>query len=533
VEASPSRDTETAKLRETEARQSFVDPVTDRNIDNNSLARTLINDWKSFLNKKAMSDITIYVEKDMEIPAHKLVLYVRCKAVLKDVVSEVSSKTNKKTSDMLLWVDVSYRAALAFLQFLYCGLTSKILHLDEEDLLNVMKLSERYRVTELLHYLKAVKSGRGQVNRNKESSPNLLSPCHNASHCKKQSSLHASCSSDMSASSQAADSPKKELCSKDTFHFLNLAAELTKKGTNSGTKNGFHDSEESRLCSSGSLSPDLFIEDLDEPHVKTVSQESRNSMDCLLSMLGKPPLSQSNTQNSSLLMSSDKLAQSNAQISSTLMSSDKLTQSDAQINSLQMSSNKLSQNNTQIKSPMMSSDKLAQSVLMPLDKLSPTMSSVGTSPALQKNVMCINDDVCIPDDIQISSSSQSHDKRVTCGKGKIHIENVDDAENKCDLPSVSVPDHTYTSDSVASCSPMKIKGQRNLLGGNSENPPKLSQSHVYSECVPLQDSWEKTVKVDSHFDGIDFLEHLLSDSNPRTSSIYVQREIKQRMDTKR
>jgi hypothetical protein len=116
----------------------------------------------------------------------------------------------------------------------------------------------------------------------------------------------------------------------------------------------------------------------------------------------------------------------------------------------------------------------------------------------------------------------------------IHVERVDDTENKCDLlPSISVPDHTCTSDNVASCSPMKIKGQRNLLGGNFENPQKSSESHVYSECVPLQDSWEKTVKVDSDFDGIDFLEHLLSDSNPGTSSVYVQREIKQRLDTKR
>ncbi|PNF37206.1 hypothetical protein B7P43_G00493, partial [Cryptotermes secundus] len=538
MEASPSRDTETAKLRETKTRQSFVGPMTDRSIDN-SLARTLINNWKSFLNKKAMSDIIIYVEKEMEIPAHKLVLYVRCKAVLQDVVSEVSSKANKETLDMLLWVDVSYKAALAFLQFLYCGLTSKLLHLHEEDLLSVKKLSERYRVSELLHYLKSVKSGKGQVNKSKDASLNL-SPCHNASYCKKQSALHASCSSDTSASSQAASSPKKEIHSKDTFQFLNLAAELTKKSTNSGTKNEFHDSAESRPCSSGSLSPDLFIDDLEEPHVKPVSQEGRNSMDCLLSMLGKPSLSQNNAQNSSLLMSSDKLAQSNAQISSTLMS-DKLKQSNSQINSALMSSDKLSQYNTKTKFTPMSSDKLAlsdtqiTSVLSPLDKLSLTMRGVGTSLTLQKNVTCINDDVCIPDDLQISSSSQSHDdKCVTSGKGMVHVENVDDIENKCDLlPSILVPDHTCMSDSVASCSPRKIKGQRNLLDENSENSPTLSESQVYSVCVPLQDSWEKTVKVDSDFDGIDFLEHLLSDSDPGTSSVYVQREIKQRMDTKR
>jgi hypothetical protein len=592
MEASPSRGTETAKQKGPKTRQSFVGHVTDKSTDNSSLAETLINDWKLFLNKKAMSDLTIYVEKDMEILAHKLVLYVRCKAILKDVVSEVSSETNKKTSDMLLWVDVSYKAALAFLQYLYCGLTSKILHLDEEDLLNVKKLSERYHVTELLCYLRAVNSGRGRVNGNKDSSPNLLSPCHNAAYCKKQNSLHASCPSDLSASSQAANSPKKQMYSKDTFHFRNPVAELTEKSISSGTENEFHESAHSRLCSSGSLSPDLFIEDLGEPDVKTVSQESRNSMAYLLSMLGNPSLSQSNTQNSSSLMSSDKLSQgntqincalmssdklsqnntqtnfapmssdklalNNTQISAALMSSDKLSQNNTQTNFAPMSSDKLTQNNTQINSALISSDKLSQnntqanfapmssdkltqnntqinSTLMSLDKLSPTVSSVHKSPALQKNVTVINIDVSIPDDIEIISSSQSHDdKHVTCGKGLMCVEHVDDTVNKCDLlPSILVPDHTYTPESVSNCSPVKIKGQRNLLDGNSENSQESPESHVHNECVPLQHSWEKTVKVGSDFDGIDFLEHLLSDSHTRASSICVQRETEQRLEPKR
>jgi hypothetical protein len=500
MEASSSGDAETAKLKEPKARRNFMCTVIDRST-NNSLARTFVEDWKSFLNEKAMSDLIIYVEKDMEIPAHKLVLYVRCKAVLKDVVSEVSTKSNKKM-DMLLWVDVSYNAALAFLQFVYCGLTNKILQLNEEDLLNVKKLSERYRVTELSHYLRAVNSRRGQINRNKDSSSNL-SPCHNSSYYKKQNSLHTSCSSDLSVCSQAVHTPRKRNCSKNAFHSLNLAAESTVKNTNVGTKNEFSESAESRLFSSGSMSPDLFIEDTGEPHEETISQESRNSMEYLLNMLGKPSLSQSNTQNSSLLMTSDKLSQSNTQIDSAMMSSDTLAQSDAQISSVLI-----------------------------LDKPSSTASSADKSPALQRNVTGMNGDVYIPDNnIQVSSSSRSHDdKFMTCGKDMM---SVNDTENKYDLPFISMPDNTHTSENVVNCSPTKIKGQTNLLAGNSENPQVSSESCVYGECVSLQDSWEKTVKVDSDFNSVDFLEHLLSDSNTITSSVHVQREIKQRMETKR
>jgi hypothetical protein len=485
MEASSSGDTETAKLREPKARRNFVGPVTDRSTDNNGLARKFVEDWKSFLNKKAMSDLIIYVEKDMEIPAHKLVFYVRCKAVLKDVVSEVSSNSDKKISDMLLWVDVSYKAALAFLQFLYCGLTNKILLLSEEDLLNVKKLSERYRVTELSRYLRAVNSSKGQV-RSRDSSSNL-SPGQ-----KEQSSLHTSCSSDLSVCSQTAHTPRKEIYSKNTFHSLNLAAELTVKNTSSGTENEFRESAELRLCSSGSMSPDLFIEDTREPHEETVSQESRYSMEYLLNMLGKPSLSQSNTQNSCLLMSSEKLSQSNTCVDSA--------QSDAQFNSVLMSS--------------------------------PGVSSAGKSVPLQKNVTGMNGDICIPDNnIQVSSSSHSHDdKHVSCGKGMM---SVDDTENKCGLPSISMHDDTHTSENVANCSPMKITGQTNLLAGNSENLQVSSESRVYRECVPLQDSCEKTVKVDSGLDSVDFLEHLLSDSNVVSSGVHVQREIKQKTETKR
>jgi hypothetical protein len=473
MEASSSEDTKTAKRRELKARWNFVGSATDRSTNNNSLARTFVEDWKSFLNKKAMSDLIIYVEEDVEIPAHKLVLYVRCKAVLKDVVSEVSSNSGKKISDMLLWVDVSYKAALAFLQFLYCGLTNKILLLSEDDLLNVKKLSERYRVTELSRYLG------GQVSRGKDSSLNL-SPFH-----KEQSSLHTSCSSDLSVGSQAADTPRKEIYPKNRSHSLDIAAELSVKNTSLGTENEFRESAESRLCSRGSISPDLFIEDKGEPHEETGSQESGYSMQYLLNMLGKPSLSQSNTQKSCLL-TSEKLSQSNTHVSSA--------QNDAHINPILMSS-----------------------------------PGVNKSLSLQENVTGINGDVYIPDNsIQVSSSSHSHDdQHVTC------VMSVDDTENKCDLPSISTHDHTHTSENVADSSPMKITGQTNLLAGNSEHPQVSSESRVYRECAPLQDAWEKTVKVDSGFDSVDFLEHLLSDSTTITSSALVQREIKHKMETKR
>lgn len=566
---------ETAKLRDAKARQSFVPSLTDESACKDSFAETLISDWKSVLNKKVMSDLTIYVEKDLEIPAHKLVLYVRCRAILKDVVPEISVETKKKTSDMLLWVDVSYRAALAFLYFVYCGVTSKILHLEEDDFLNVKRLAERYHVSELLHYLRVMSAVRGSINKSRNSSLDMLVPHGSTTDHRKHNSLHERNSSNQCASPEAVPSPQKQMYSNNTFTSHDNSAELSERSVSSKTySKEFHESAELGLSSRVSASPDLFIKDIGEPVMKPLTQEDISSMAYLINMMRQPSLSQSNTQVDSTRMPSDKLSQNNTQISSSEVSSDKLSQNSTQVSSAEVLSDKLSQSKTQISSTELSSDQLSQSktqissaevssdkllqsntqiisLQMPLDAWSQSNTQVSSSqmssdkqsltlscavhhsPSLQNSIAVSDCKVSRPSDMQISSVSQSHDSKcVLYDTNLMSVEHVYNNHN--DFYFFSSPmaskNHTYTSDSVSNTSVVNIKAERNSLDKNSVNFQQSSQSEMYSQLQPSQGTKRE---VEKSFEGINFCEQLLSDPHSRTSSTCVEGDVKERVELKR
>ena len=562
---SSKEETKIAKHREPKARQSFVASLTDESAYKDSFAGTLVSDWKSVLNKNVMSDLTIYVENDVEIPAHKLVLYVRCRAILKDVVSEMSVKTNKKTSDMLLWVDVSYRAALAFLHFVYCGVTSKILHLKEDDLLNVKRLAERYHVSELLHCLRVLSNVRGSVNKSRNSSLNLMRPHDSMTDCRKHHSLHERNQTNQFVSPYAVPSPQKQLYSNNTFHSYDNSAELSERSVNSETNSKeFHESADPGVCSRVSASPDLFIKNVREQDMKPLTQEGISSMAYLINMIHKPPLSQSNTQVSSVWLSSDKLSQSNAQISSAEVSSDRLSQGNAQISSAEVSSHRVSQSDAQISSAEVKSDRLSQrnaqisfaevksdrllqsnaqissaevssdiqsnsqvsSWQLSSDRQSPELScAVHHSPSLQKSAAVSNCEVSRPSDMQISSVSQSH------GTDLIFTEHVYNNHDEFDLFSspMASRNHTYAVDSVNNASVVKVKAERNSLGKNSVNLQQSSQSEMCSQFQPFHVIKQE---VESAFDD-NFLEHLSSDPDTGPSNTCGQGDVKGRVELKR
>ena len=486
-----------------------------------------------------MSDLTIYVEKDLEIPAHKLVLYVRCRAILKDVVSEMSVKTNKKTSDMLLWVDVSYRAALAFLHFVYCGVTSKILYLKEDDLLNVKRLAKRYHVSELLYYLRVVSAVRVNINKSRNSSLNLMMPHDSMTDHRKHHSLHERNPINQFASPEAVPSPQKHLYSNSTFNSYDNSTELSERSVSSETNSKeFHESADPGLCSRVMASPDLFVKNLREQDLKLLTQEGISSMAYLINMIHQPPLSQSNTQVSSARMSSGKLSQSNAQISSAEVSSDRLSQSDAQISSVEVKSDRLSQTNIHISSAELSSDIQSNTQVsswqLSSDKQSPELSSaVHHSPSLQKSAALSDCEVSRPSDMQITSISQSHgNKCMSYGTDLICTERVYDNHDEFNFFSspMASRNHTYTLDSVSNASVVKVKAERNSLGENSVNLQESSQSEM---CSQFQPPLVIKQEVESASDGINFLEHLSSDSHTGPSNTYVQGGIKERVELKR
>jgi hypothetical protein len=470
----------------------------------------------------------------------------------------MSVETNKKTSDMLLWVDVSYRAALAFLHFVYCGVTNKILHLVEGDLLNVKRLAERYHVSELLHYLRVVSAVRGSVNKSRNSSLDFLVPHDSITDNRKHNSFHERNPSNQCASPEAVPSPHKQMYANNTFNSYDNSAELRERSVSSETDSKeFHESAVLGLCSRVNASSDLFIKDIGEPDVKPLTQEDISSMAYLINMMHQPSLSQSNTQVSSEWMSSNKLSQNNTHISSAEVSSVKLSQNNTRISSAEVSSDKLSQSNTQISSAEMSSDKLLQSntqinsLLMPLDTVSqsntqvssshmssdkqpPTLScAVHHSPSLQNSDAVSDCEVSRPTDMQISSVSQSHDNKcVSYDTNLMCVEHVYNNQNGFDFFSspLASRNHTYTSDSVSNTSIVNIKAQRNSLGKNSVN---FQQSSQLEMCSQLQPSLGTKQEIEKAFDDINFLEHLLSDPHTRTNSTCVQGDVKERVEMKR
>nr|CAD7592921.1 unnamed protein product [Timema genevievae] len=130
----------------------FKEKLPCINQTSSHFSETFTQDWRCILNKRPMSDVMIYVENKQEIPAHKLVFYVRCPAILYDLVKE---DTAKGGFEILLWLEVPYNAAITFLEYLYCGTMDKILRLGEE-VVALRHLAEKYQVDEVVEYIQVV-----------------------------------------------------------------------------------------------------------------------------------------------------------------------------------------------------------------------------------------------------------------------------------------------------------------------------------------------------------------------------------------
>ncbi|XP_068085376.1 uro-adherence factor A isoform X2 [Anabrus simplex] len=239
---------------------------------------SLASDWRLLLNKSALSDITIYVNNRLKIPAHELVLYVRCPAILNDVVKD------GKGVKYLLWTNVSFRPTLAFLEYIYCGSVNKILTLAEgfED---VQWLIEKYEVVNLLRHLEIVGNVRLKVN-----SKNISSEIQSDIGCKD---ITGETTNFQSILSSKYKSPKK--------HHLGLAqtsnSSTSKKCGNEviGSLEFNEDSDlnfSSENVSKKSTSPDPFSESrindvkcLTKDNSNIVPSATQDNMDYLLELI--------------------------------------------------------------------------------------------------------------------------------------------------------------------------------------------------------------------------------------------------------
>ncbi|KAL6428122.1 hypothetical protein ACFW04_008470 [Cataglyphis niger] len=114
----------------------------------------LATSWRNMLNDSSASDIIILVKNARHIWAHKLVFYARCSNILLDVVSNDTEFSTVK--EKICWNDTNYDVALAFLEFIYCGLInehSKIF-ISDTSLSEIRFLARKYKVNDLFVYLR-------------------------------------------------------------------------------------------------------------------------------------------------------------------------------------------------------------------------------------------------------------------------------------------------------------------------------------------------------------------------------------------
>lgn len=110
--------------------------IASHKIVENNIRSDYSSKWESMIGNQYMSDVTIFSKDVHEIPAHTLVFYVQCPNILDDIIVEES--VTCKSKKMIMWLEYSYEACLAFLKVIYSGKESFILSEYREDYLNLV-----------------------------------------------------------------------------------------------------------------------------------------------------------------------------------------------------------------------------------------------------------------------------------------------------------------------------------------------------------------------------------------------------------
>nr|CAD7406003.1 unnamed protein product [Timema poppensis] len=320
----PQRNSRTSNLQETPKCSNsrllrFKEKLPYIKQASSRFSEIFTQDWRCILNKQPMSDVMIYVENKQEIPAHKLVFYVRCPAILYDLVKE---GTDKGEVEILSWSEVPYNAAITFLEYLYCGTVDKILRLGQE-VVALRHLAEKYQVDEVLEYIQVVNKVRSKISISAMENPPftkasvemIKSPLRhrNVTHRKKRVKDEVTSDSSCSLAGSASSAERNiyrlggKRAERNIYRLggkredkssVNVSTIHRRNRVTPGKSSCDRNADEINVWrKSGWMSPDLFgdevmtVKDFDvncDVVGDTASQESRNSIDYLLSMLDKP-----------------------------------------------------------------------------------------------------------------------------------------------------------------------------------------------------------------------------------------------------
>ncbi|XP_076054945.1 mutagen-sensitive 312 isoform X2 [Oratosquilla oratoria] len=260
--------TKCCKVMRTEACSSVSQKIISEKIpdpdlpNKKSLNIKFVQSWANLLASGKCSDVRIKTQS-IEIPAHFLVLLVRCSVLYEEA---------HKSQGFVNWEDCSYEGALEFLSFLYtgqCSLSSK------EDLhwVDVFDLALKYKCQDLVEYLQKlyIDSPKKELSHTSPASPENEDDC-------KSSEL---CSPKLKEGKRSIDGSQSSL---ETVVFDASNPSLDKRKSLSRTCFSISNTD----CN-GTRSPDLFNENvLADDNVSFISTPQKSPVGSDVSFISTP-----------------------------------------------------------------------------------------------------------------------------------------------------------------------------------------------------------------------------------------------------
>jgi hypothetical protein len=97
--------------------------------------------WSALFESGEKSDVIIYCKGEREVRCHSLVLLVRCKKILGEMIVSENAKGESET--VLTWSDVRMEAVVAFVGYLYCGKVGEVT--SKAGIKDLKRLAMRYQ----------------------------------------------------------------------------------------------------------------------------------------------------------------------------------------------------------------------------------------------------------------------------------------------------------------------------------------------------------------------------------------------------